>query len=144
MDTTEGAITSHVRLSSDLGRTTLKDKSSGFFFVGLILLIFMIFGRIERELAFAQSTKQEGTKDNQEQKKPSFGFQEDDQNEMCLSATRQAKQLASLVDSYSRRLAVCATSNPNFRDDCFVDFGRLARSYNQYQVAISSVRNYCK
>ena len=94
-------------------------------------------------LGMAQSTKQEATKDNQEQKKSYFGFEED-QSVICLSATRQAKMIASIVDSYSRRLAACALSNPSFRDDCSADFGRLARGYNEYQVAVSSVRNYCK
>jgi hypothetical protein len=94
-------------------------------------------------IAGAQSTKQEPMKEGQEQKRPSSGF-EDDQSAICLSATQQAKMIASMVDSYSRRLATCALSNPSFRDDCSADFGRLARGYNQYQVAVSSVRNYCK
>ena len=93
-------------------------------------------------IAMAQ-TKQKGTKDNQEQKKSSSGF-EDDQSPICLSATQQAKMIASIVDTYSRRLAVCGVSNPSFHDDCSANFTRLARGYNEYQVAVSSVRNYCK
>ena len=107
-----------------------------------VLMAFVFFSILE-PLSIAQSTKQEVTKDTQEQKKSSSGF-EDDQSAICLSATRQAKMIASIVDSYSRRLAACAVSNPSFRDDCSADFGRLARGYNQYQVAVSSVRNYCK
>ena len=108
-----------------------------------VLLTGLVFFTALAPLGMAQSTKQEATKDNQEQKKSSFGF-EDDQSATCLSATRQAKIIASIVDSYSRRLAACAVSNPSFRDDCSADFTRLARGYNEYQVAVSSVRNYCK
>jgi hypothetical protein len=108
-----------------------------------ILVTGFVFFSILESLGTAQSTKQEVTKDNQEQKRSSSGF-EDDQSAICLSATRQAKMIASIVDSYSRRLAACALSNPSFRDDCSADFGRLARGYNEYQVAVSSVRNYCK
>jgi len=108
----------------------------------ILLTGFLVFSLLE-PVSMAQSTKQEVTKENQEQKKASSGF-EDDQSAVCLSATRQAKMVASIVDSYSRRLAACAVSNPAFRDDCSTDFGRLARGYNQYQLAVSSVRNYCK
>ena len=108
-----------------------------------VLLTALVFLAAIEPLGIAQSTKQEATKDSQEQKKSSFGF-EDDQSAVCLSATRQAKMIASIVDTYSRRLAACAVSNPNFRDDCSADFTRLARGYNEYQVAVSSVRNYCK
>jgi hypothetical protein len=108
----------------------------------ILLTALILFASLE-PIGMAQSTKQEATKDNQEQKKSSSGF-EDDQNTVCLSATRQAKMIASIVDSYSRRLAACAVSNPTFRDDCSTDFARLTRGYNQYQLAVSSVRNYCK
>jgi hypothetical protein len=108
-----------------------------------VLLTALVVFTAVAPLGMAQSTKQEATKDNQEQKRSSFGF-EDDQSAICMSATRQAKMIASIVDSYSRRLAACALSNPSFRDDCSADFGRLARGYNEYQVAVSSVRNYCK
>ena len=109
----------------------------------MVLLTGFIFFATLEPIGMAQSTKQEATKDNQDQKKSSFDF-EDDQSAVCLSATRQAKMIASIVDSYSRRLAACALSNPSFRDDCSADFGRLARGYNEYQVAVSSVRNYCR
>ena len=108
-----------------------------------VLLTGLVLFTALEPLAMAQSTKQEATKDNQEQKKSSFGF-EDDQSAICVSATRQAKMIASIVDTYSRRLSACALSNPSFRDDCSADFTRLARGYNEYQVAVSSVRNYCK
>ena len=111
-------------------------------FSTVLLTAFVFFTPFE-PAGTAQSTKQENTKDNQEQKKSSYGF-EDDQSAICLSATRQAKMIASIVDTYSRRLAACAVSNPSFRDDCSADFTRLARGYNEYQVAVSSVRNYCK
>jgi hypothetical protein len=115
----------------------MKEMLSTILFTG-----FLVFLLLE-PVSMAQSTKPGVTKDNQEQKKSSSGF-EDDQSAVCLSATRQAKMIASIVDSYSRRLAACAVSNPTFRDDCSTDFGRLARGYNQYQLAVSSVRNYCK
>lgn len=63
---------------------------------------------------------------------------------MCLSATQQAKFVASIVESYARRLGVCAASNLSFQDDCAADFTRLRQSYNQYQLALASVRNYCR
>jgi len=98
----------------------------------------------QRKLVLAQATGQDTTKEAQEQKKPSPGFEDDDQSAMCLSATRQAKLVAAIVESYSRRLGACATSNPNFRNDCSVEFRAIVQSYNQYQLAVSSLRNYCK
>jgi hypothetical protein len=109
----------------------------------LVMLLLPRMYRPESEIALAQATSQDTTKETQEQKKASPGF-EDDQSAMCLSATQQAKLIASIVDSYSRRLAACAISNPNFRDDCSADFGRLVKGYNQYQFAVLSVRNHCK
>src|SRR5690349_11499122 len=108
-----------------------------------ILLTGLVFCSILESPGIAQSTKQEVTKDSQEQKRSSSGL-EDDESAICLSATRQAKMLAAIVASYSRRLAACALSDPSFRDGCSADFGRLARGYNEYEVAVSSVRNYCK
>jgi len=99
--------------------------------------------RAEPKLVLAQGTE-EKTKETQDQKKPSPGFEDDDQSAMCLSATRQAKVVASIVESYSRRLGACATSNPNFRNDCSVEFRAVVQSYNQFQLAVSSRRNYCK
>jgi hypothetical protein len=108
---------------------------------GVIALFLLVALQTERVLA--QAKKQDTTKETQEQKKPSSGF-EDDQSGMCLSAIAQAKLVASIVESYSRRFGACATSNPNFRDDCSIDFGRVIKSYNQYQFAVASVRNHCR
>jgi hypothetical protein len=97
------------------------------------------------EAAFAQGTSEDakkGAKDK-DKKSSSSGF-EDDQSAMCLYATRQANALASIIDSYSRRLGACVTSNPNFRGDCSADFARVRQSYSQYELAVGSVRNYCK
>ena len=107
---------------------------------GVIALFLLAAPQTERVLA--QTKKQDTTKETQEQKKPSSGFEDDDQSGMCLSAIAQAKLVASIVESYSRRFGACATSNPNFRDDCSVDFGRVIKSYNQYQFAVASVRNH--
>jgi hypothetical protein len=107
---------------------------------GVIALFLLAAPQTERVLAQA---KQDTTKETQEQKKASYGF-EDDQSGMCLSAIAQAKLVASIVESYSRRFGACTTSNPNFRDDCSVDFGRVIKSYNQYQFAVASVRNHCR
>jgi hypothetical protein len=109
---------------------------------GVIALFLLAAPQTERVLA--QTKKQDTTKETQEQKKPSSGFEDDDQSGMCLSAIAQAKLVASIVESYSRRFGACATSNPNFRDDCSVDFGRVIKSYNQYQFAVASVRNHCR
>jgi len=111
---------------------------------GIIVLFPTISRRPESEIALAQATRPDSRKETQEQKKPSSGFEDDQGSAMCLSATRQAKLIASIVDTYSRRLGSCAISNPNFRDDCSGDFERLAKGYNQYQFAVSSVRNYCR
>jgi hypothetical protein len=136
-----------------------KNLKLSFFTVSLfgIVFLFLLMGndRPDTDLAHAQAIKQDGTKDSPEQKQPSSGFGspeqkqsspgfEDDQSAMCQSATRQAKLIASVVETYSRRLAGCATSNPNFRDDCSMDFRRLANGYSQYQLAVASVRNYCR
>ena len=111
--------------------------------VGIVVLVCLAVNHcLDSHLALAQTSKQDQTKDSKDQKRNSFGF-EDDQSAMCLSATRQAKLMASYVEGFSRRLGACATSNPNFRDDCSVEFSRLTRGYNEYQLAISSVRNYC-
>jgi uncharacterized protein YfbU (UPF0304 family) len=95
------------------------------------------------EIVFAQGVGQDATKATKEPKTTFPGF-DDEQNAMCLSYQRQAKQVASIVDAYSRRLGACATSNPNFRADCNIDFRRMVASYNQYELAVSSVRSYCK
>ena len=99
--------------------------------------------RPQGDIVFAQGLRQDTTKESKDQKKPSPGF-EDDQSAMCLSATQQAKLVASIVETYSRQLGACATSNPNFRNDCSAEFRRVISSYNQYQLSVSSVRNYCK
>jgi hypothetical protein len=109
----------------------------------IVLFVLAVTYRAEPKLVFAQGT-QETTKETQDQKKPSPGFEDDDQSAMCLSATRQAKVVASILETYSRRLGACATSNPNFRNDCSVEFRGIVQSYNQYQLAVSSRRNYCK
>ena len=112
-------------------------------YVIIVLFVLTVSYRAEPKLVFAQGTE-EKTKETQDQKKPSPGFEDDDQSAMCLSATRQAKVVASIVESYSRRLGACATSNPNFRNDCSVEFRAVVQSYNQFQLAVSSRRNYCK
>jgi hypothetical protein len=109
----------------------------------VVLLILAVTDLPQSEIVFAQGFGQDPKKEAQEPKKSSPGF-EDDQSALCLSAQRQAKQIASIVEAYSRRLAACATSNPSFRADCSIDFRRLVSSYNQYELAVSSVRNYCK
>ena len=107
-----------------------------------IIALFLLAAQ-QTESVLAQDKRQDTKKETQEQKNPSYGF-ENDQSGMCLSAIAQAKLVASIVESYSRRFGACATSNPNFRDDCSVDFGRVAKSYNQYQFAVASVRNHCR
>ena len=91
----------------------------------------------------AQGLGQDATKATKEPI-TTFPGLEDEQKAMCTSVQRQAKQSASIVDAYARRLGTCATSNPNFRADCNIDFRRMVASYNQYELAVSSVRNYCK
>ena len=118
----------------------LKSILSSISRIGIIVLVLLAVNH--RLVALAQTSKQDQTKDSKEKKRNSSGF-EDDQSAMCLSATRQAKLMASYVEGFSRRLGACATSNPNFRDDCSVEFARLTKGYNEYQLAISSVRNYC-
>jgi hypothetical protein len=108
--------------------------------IGLLVLALASYS--QANLSFAQSMTQDTTKETKDLKRPSPGF-EDDQSAMCLSATRQAKLLASIVESSSRRLGACSTSNPNFRQDCSAEFRGVVQSFNQYQIAISSVRNYC-
>ena len=61
---------------------------------------------------------------------------------VCLPSRKQ--NWLSIVESYSRRFGACATSNPNFRDDCSVDFGQVIKGYNQYRFAVASVRNHCE
>ena len=121
----------------------LKNILSSISQIGIVVLVFSAVNHcLDHHVALAQTSKQDQTKDSKEQKRNSSGF-EDDQSAMCLSATRQAKLMASYVEGFSRRLGACATSNPNFRDDCSVEFARLTKGYNEYQLAISSVRNYC-
>lgn len=91
----------------------------------------------------AQGGNPESTKETKEQERPSSGF-EDNQSATCLSATQQVKLIASIVESYARRLGACVASNRGFQDDCSADFARLRQSYGQYQLALASVRNYCR
>lgn len=95
------------------------------------------------EAGSAEGANPDLAKETKEQKRSSSGF-ESGQSAMCLSATQQAKLAASIVESYSRRLGICAASNLSFQDDCSADFTRLRQSYNQYQLALASVRNYCR
>jgi hypothetical protein len=97
-------------------------------------------------LASAQSAtdgQQDKIKRSQDEKKnlPSF---EDDQSAICLSYRRQAKVLAAAVETYSRRLGACTTSSTDFATDCSADFARVRQSYSQYEIAIGSVRSYCR
>jgi hypothetical protein len=110
----------------------------------IVLFLSAVIHRPKDEFALAQATRPDSTKENQDQKKTSPGFEDDQGSAMCVSATGQAKLIASIVETYSRRLSACVISNPNFRDDCSGDFGRLVKGYNQYQFAVSSVRNYCR
>ena len=103
---------------------------------------------LQRDLVFAQGRAKDEKKPSagfeetapKDEKKPSSGF-EQDQSGLCLSATSNAKLVASIVEHYSRRLGACSTSN--IRNDCSTEFRSVVQSYNQYQLAISKVRNYC-
>jgi len=122
----------------------LKTSCSIICLCGIIgLLILAVTEPPQGEIVFAQGLGKDATKATKEPKTPSPRF-EDEQSAMCLSSQRQAKQIASIVDAYARRLGACATSNPNFRADCNIDLRRVIASYNQYELAVSSVRNYCK
>ena len=90
-------------------------------------------------LLFAQDTK----KNTENQKSEERAKPEEYQSAACLSALQQAKLVASILETYSRRLTSCAASL-NVRDDCSTDFGRVRRIYSQYELAVSSVRNSCK
>ena len=113
-----------------------------------LLLSVLVTPYLPRDLVFAQGSAKD-------EKKPSAGFEEtapknekklspgfeQDQSGLCLSATGNAKLLASIVENYSRRLGACSTSN--LRNDCSAEFRGVVQSYNQYQLAVSKVRNYC-
>jgi len=110
----------------------------------MVLLSVLAKPYLHRDLVFAQgptnpspSFEKTAPKD---EKKPSPGF-EQDQSGICLSATSNAKLLASIVENYSRRLGACSTSS--LRNDCSAEFRGVVQSYNQYQLAVSKVRNYC-
>jgi hypothetical protein len=123
----------------------LKTSCSIICLCGIIgLLILAVTEPPRGEIVFAQGLGKDATKATKEPKTTSPGFEEEQQNAMCLSVQRQAKQIASIVDAYARRLGTCATSNPNFRADCNIDLRRVIASYNQYELAVSSVRSYCK
>jgi hypothetical protein len=110
-----------------------------------VLFILTATGLLQSEMVLAQGFGEDTKKETKDPKKNSPGFEfEDEKSAMCLSAERQSKQVASIVEAYARRLGACATSSPNFRADCSIDFRRLVSSYSQYELAVSSVRNYCK
>ncbi len=90
-------------------------------------------------LLFAQDTK----KNTDNQKSEERAEPEEYQSAACLSDLQQAKLVASILETNSRRLNSCAASL-NFRDNCSTDFGGVRRAYSQYELAVSSVRNYCK
>ena len=90
-------------------------------------------------LLFAQDTK----KNPENQKSEDRAQPEEHQSAACLSALQQARLVASILETYSRRLTSCAASL-NLRDNCSTDFGGVRRAYSQYELAVSSVRNYCK
>ena len=113
-----------------------------------LLLSVLATPYLPRDLVFAQGSAKDEKKPSagfeetapKNEKKPSPGF-EQDQSGLCLSATGNAKLLASIVENYSRRLGACSTSN--LRNDCSAEFRGVVQSYNQYQLAVSKVRNYC-
>ena len=113
-----------------------------------LLLSVLVTPYLPRDLVFAQGSAKDEKKPSagfeeiapKNEKKPSPGF-EQDQSGLCLSATGNAKLLASIVENYSRRLGACSTSN--LRNDCSAEFRGVVQSYNQYQLAVSKVRNYC-
>jgi hypothetical protein len=94
---------------------------------------------------FGQETKKAAPKE-----KPNFedsrrdADDEDAGGAMCMSAKREARDLGALVTSYSRRLGACSMSDTTFRNDCSTEFRVLVVGYNRYQLALSSVREYCK
>src|SRR5919109_2231088 len=94
--------------------------------LGLLLAAFIV--QPEGRLLFAQAVKQETKKETQEQKKdrPQFDDQ-DDQSAVCQSAMQRAKLVASILETYSRRLSLCATSL-NFHDDCSTHFALLRKA----------------
>jgi len=122
----------------------LKTSCSIICLCGIIgLLILAVTEPPQGKIVFAQGPGQDATKATKEPQ-TTFPRLEDEPNAMCLSVQRQAKQSASIVEAYARRLGACATSNPNFRADCNIDLRRVIASYNQYELAVSSVRSYCK
>lgn len=112
-------------------------------FISAALVLFLMIQPRRAEPGSTEGPSAGATKESKEQKRSSSGF-EIDQSAMCLSASQQAKLIASIVESYSRRLGACAVSNLSFQDDCSADFARLRQGYSQYQLALVSVRNYCR
>lgn len=120
-------------------------KKCSIFFLLLYVLAALY---LRREFVFAQGSSKAEKKSSsgfeetapKKENKPSPGF-EQDQSALCLSATSNAKLVASIVENYSRRLGACSTSN--LRNDCSAEFRGVVQSYNQYQLAASKVRNYC-
>ena len=109
--------------------------------LSLVPLTYAPFSKV----VFGQETKKATPKE-----KPNFedsrrgADDEDAGGAMCMSAKREARNLGALVTSYSRRLGACSMSDTTFRNDCSTEFRVLVVGYNRYQLALSSVREYCK
>ena len=96
------------------------------------------------QIVLAQETKQAAPKEKRNFEEPAPDPDDERGGAMCISAKRQAGNLAALVTTYSRRLGACSMSDATFRNDCSAEFRAVVLGYNQYQIALSSVRQYCK
>ncbi len=65
------------------------------------------------------------------------------QNSACREARSNAKNGASDLANYTRRLRSCAEAE-NYDDDCSSEFRRVKNSQSDYESAVSSVRSNCR
>lgn len=65
------------------------------------------------------------------------------QNSACRQARSDARNAASELADYARRLRSCAEA-ANFDDDCDSEFRRVKNSHSDYESAVSSVQSNCR
>jgi hypothetical protein len=68
---------------------------------------------------------------------------EDEESSNCENARSRARNAASELADYARRLRNCAASE-DFGNDCSSEFRRVKNSHSDYESAVSEFSSYCR
>lgn len=68
---------------------------------------------------------------------------EDEDSPNCEDARSRARNAASELADYSRRLRNCAESE-DFGNDCSSEFRKVKNYHSDYESAVSDISSYCR